>query len=244
MKKILLTLIVAAMLSAAPAFAGFLNGGFEDGNFDNWTKNGGTYNWGGSYTYLGDPGKSAIVTQGKDSYSGNKLDMVYGGTYSARVNNYDWDYHFSTISQTVTNWQDNSIYFAWASVIEDPGHSYAGHFSLVLRDITDGVDLYSKKFDYYSADGEVVGGWKSGISGWGYCDWQIVNLDTTAVVGHDLSLTLLASDCGAGGHGGYAYLDGFGAKPPVQGGDVPEPATMALFGLGLIGLAGVSRKRK
>ena len=238
-------MIIAAVLSAAPAFAGFINGGFEDGNFGNWTKDGGSYSGSGTYSYTGDPGKSAIVTQGKDYYSGNNLDMVYGGTYAARVNNYDWNFHFSTISQTVTNWQDEKIYFAWAAVLENPGHSYAGHFSLTLMDINTNTALYDIYFDYYSAGTTLpTGTWKDGISGWKYSDWQVVDLDTSAVKGHDLMLTLLASDCAAGGHGGYAYLDGFGAAPPIQGGEVPEPATMLLLGFSLFGLAGISRKFK
>src|SRR3989339_708271 len=134
MKKLLLAMIIAAVLSAAPAFAGFINGGFEDGNFGNWTKDGGSYSGSGTYSYTGDPGKSAIVTQGKD---------------------------------------------------------------------------------YYSAGTTLpTGTWKDGISGWKYSDWQVVDLDTSAVKGHDLMLTLLASDCAAGGHGGGSYLYGVWAAPP------------------------------
>jgi len=50
----------------------------------------------------------------------------------------------------------------------------------------------------------------------------VVNLSIGSAIGHDLTLTMLASDCGAGGHGGYAYLDGFGAAPPPPG-PVPDP---------------------
>ena len=104
--------------------ASFVNGGFEDGTFNGWTKDGGTYQ-SGTYYPSADPGKSAIVGTGVDPISG--LNTVYNGSYSARVNNFDNYYHYSTITQTVTNWTDPSIYFAYAAVIEDPGHDYAGN---------------------------------------------------------------------------------------------------------------------
>jgi len=63
-------------------------------------------------------------------------------------------------------------------------------------------------------------------------------------VGHDLTLSLLASDCPYGGHAGYVYLDGFAPtiQPPGPN-PTPEPATLALLGLGLAGL-GAARRRK
>lgn len=240
MKKLLY--VAALSLLVSPAWAdSFVNGGFESGDFTGWTQDGGRYNWGGSYSYTGDPGKSAVVSAGLDPYTGNNLNMVYSGNYSARVNNYDWNYHFSTISQTVNDWSDTSIYFAYAAVLEDPGHAYAGHMRVSLFDETTGNYLYDTYFDYYTADTVLGAAQWNTYGNWGYTNWQVVQLDTSAVQGHDLTLTLLASDCGAGGHGGYAYLDGFGAAPPPPG--VPEPTTMLLFGTGLAGLAAVGRRR-
>jgi hypothetical protein len=242
-----LVLVLMAVLLASPAFAAFNNGDFETGDFTGWTKNGGYWS-GGAHSYSGDPGKSAIVAPGLDYLTNNNLNMVYSGKYSARVNNFDWDYHFSTISQTVT-WNDPSIYFAWAAVLEEPsnphGSSNAPHFSITLHDDTANVNLYSTSFDVYNPAPGLT--WKKGLHGgpndsgsdWWYNDWYVVQLDTSGAIGHNLTLSLLASDCAWGGHGGYAYLDGFGEAPPPPG--VPEPSTFILVGAGLVGL-GFARK--
>lgn len=199
--------LVGLCLCSGPVLAdSFVNGGFESGDFTGWTLDGGKYQY-GSYSNNGDPGKSAVVSPGLDPKTNNNLNMVYGGSYSARVNNSDNGYHYSTISQTVTNWTDNEIYFAYAAVLQDPGHTYAGHMKVTLHDETTNADLYDVYFDYFTA-GSVLGDAEWTLyNGWGYTNWQVVDLDVSASIGHDLTLTLLASDCGYGGHGGYASLD-------------------------------------
>jgi hypothetical protein len=180
------------------------------------------------------------VTPGNDPNVGNLLNRVYSGNYSYRVEDTTYGGYASAITQTVTNWQNNNIFFAWAAVLEgahDTGN--AATFILRLHNDTDNIDIVTRQYNAASGGGGVDQRFlTSGI--WFYTPWQIEQLDTSAYIGDTLTLSLLAADCQPTGHAGYVYLDGFGAAPPPIG--TPEPATMLLLGLGLIGLAGF-RKR-
>jgi hypothetical protein len=48
-----------------------------------------------------------------------------------------------------------------------------------------------------------------------FSDWNIVHIDTSTLIGHTLSLTVMAYDCALGGHGGYAYIDAFQPDPII-----------------------------
>ncbi len=240
MRKIIVALFLVALM-ASPAFAaGFTNGGFEAGTFNGWILGG------------PNPGDSAIVTAGADPNSLGGLQMVIDGTYAARVGNQFGGYNSSSISQTVTDWQDVKIWFAWAAVLQEPTNNVSHNagempdYSVSLYDVTTSTSLYSQAYNITNIPGS---GWNTGatnsIAGsaglWHYSDWYAMNLDTSAVIGHDLRLTFTATDCSLGGHGGYMYVDQVGSTPPDIPG-VPEPATMLLLGLGLAGMATLRKK--
>jgi hypothetical protein len=264
MKKTALFLALSCMTTGSAFAAAFVNGGFEDGNIGSWNAGGGTStaarrngvsnanlvpsDWlpGGSH-YDASNSHSAIINTGAvDPVIGAALGTtVYTGNHSYRVEDTTNGGYASAISQTVANYTDANIFFAWKAVLENGGHadnSSAAMF-ITLRDDTDGIDVISRFYNAGNGGGGVDANFAQQGNHFYTPTWQIEQLAIDASLsGHDFTLTVLAADCQPTGHEGYVYLDGFGAViPPVT--TVPEPATLALLGLGLAGIS-VSRRRK
>lgn len=261
MKKTQLALAIGLMVSGSVYATGFTNGGFEDGNLNGWTQGGGNWSANGdvnppiyvAYTgatlptapqYNGGTANNTIMTGGIDPITG--ANRVYSDKNSVRVNDSTNNWSVSTISQSVLGYADNNIFFAWNAVLEaSHGLPDSDYFSLTLRDDTTNTDLVSRA---YSSAGSIGAG-TTGVTWTAFGNWfssgwvtEQVDLVAANAVGHNFTLSLLASDCPYGGHAGYVYLDGFGATIPIEG-SVPEPEILAMLAFGALGLATVRRRR-
>lgn len=159
--RILLVVLVTFCMSASADT--FVNGNFETGDLTGWTQGGGY--WGGGWpidpnSYL--PGganydatgaRLNIVTPGADPIVGAALNQVYSGNNSAKVNDQVNDNSVSVISQTVANYTDSHIFFAWAAVLEGSHDATdSDNFTLKLTDDTLGTTLYQVAYSSADAD--------------------------------------------------------------------------------------------
>ena len=271
MKKSLLTLCISTAV-ALPAFAGtgdFTDGGFESVDLVGWTHNSGVWSANGTETLNNaHQADSALITDktATDANTNGNLREVLSGNQSYRLNNAANGAHFSTLSQTVTDYAENNLYFGFAAVLENPFNPHTEaqtpKFSFTIQDVTTGITLYNVAFDSRNATSQGIT-WHTGLSTsngpstWMYSDWNVIHVDTSALLNHTFTLTVMAYDCALGGHGGYAYIDSFQPTEPVANAGVtvnkieantleqiPEPSSV---GLGLLGgalLLGYRRRRK
>lgn len=264
-KQFMFALAASSLLVSTAYADAFTNGGFEAGTFDGWNIASSarprtvfndtlTPQW--VFDNAGSVNRSQIISKGTvDAKVGTALgDTVYAGNYSARIEDTKTGGYASAIRQQVNGYDADSINFVWKAVLQsDHGPNDAATFILTLKDLTDNTDLVTRQYNAASTGAGVDNRFVKQGAYYYTPDWQIETIDLTDVdtfgkslVGHDFLLELVASDCEPTAHMGYVYLDGFGGVAGGSGDDtngkVPEPATLALFGLGLLGMISARRR--
>lgn len=172
----------------------------------------------------------------------------YYGSHMARLQDLVGNYHSTTISQSsVLSAADltETLYVRWGALLVEPSnlHDLGAQpaFDIVIQKNGSNIDAFHA--DALTKQG---GGWAD----YGYLDgtaWYKTGLYTYALsnfaAGDIINVMMTVIDCGWGGHGGAAFLDGIGTTPLPPVTATPEPSTMILMAIGAAGAAYLKRRR-
>ena len=211
------TALAALMVTAAavPAFAqAVVNSGFETGDTTGWTTEGGYWSSGWpvpASQYQGIPAHLISVMSAGTFDAVTGAPTVFAGNYSLRLNDQFGGNDISAISQTVTGYGGNKLYYAWNAVLE-PSHGATDSPSFLIKvtDLTTNTVVTNIAYSAFTAQNASI---FRTAGNFVTTDWKVENIDV--ISGHDYKMVFVAVDCLYGGHGGYVYVDGFGNAIPV-----------------------------
>jgi hypothetical protein len=228
-----LAIALVCLLATTPALAIFQNGGFEANAYTSWTLAGGTnpglagappFTDASVQITAGSPGPASIVGTGTTDTLAPTILLPRVGQFTAKLNDENGGALVTTLRQTDTVTAADidpvdglpHIRFAFAPVLDDPSHSPNDqpYFYVVVRNLADNSVL----FEQFAYSGQAGVQFLSGTGTWKYLEFQDVDATLPAnAVGQQVELTVIASDCSLGGHGGYVYVDGFGSAQVGSG---------------------------
>ena len=242
----LLAAASAVGLSTSAMAVGFVNGGFETGDFTGWTVQHGTYSGGVVSGLTTSTSTASVVGVGHvDPYS--PFDLPFNGNYMAQLNTYiapAGGRDVTRISQTATmDVGTTDLYINWGAVLEDPGHANSDEpfFSILVK--KNGSTVYTVVHDANDGGWASLGNGPDGVITY----YKSGQASVTGLTGGDsIYVELTVADCGLGGHAAWAYLDGIGntALPPPPGSNIPDGgSTLVLLGSALAGLVAFKRRK-
>lgn len=219
---------LAALLASAaamPALAqNVVNSGFETGDTTGWTTNGGYWSSGWPVPESQYQGPAHLISVmnagGVDAITG--APTVFEGNYALRLNDSGGGNDISALSQVVTNYNGNKLYYAWNAVVE-PSHGATDSPSFLIKvvDQTTNTVVTNIAYSAFTAASSPI---FRQTGNFVTTDWKVEDIDVIA--GHDYKMVFVAVDCIYGAHGGYVYVDGFGNAIPVPNANVTfNPAT-------------------
>ncbi len=152
-------------------------------------------------------------TGGIDGFGGFSVvaPAPLGGN-SLLMNNSDCNYLMEKASQTfLVGPTNNSFTFGYAVVLQSGGHppSAQAYFSVDVIDVATGQIIPCTQYNSSPPSSGSLNGWSVSTidNSVLFQNWQITTLDLSAVMGQSVTVEFTVSDCGAGGHFGYCYID-------------------------------------
>lgn len=224
LSKFALAACLSASIGAAHAEL-ITNGSFETGNFSGWTtvNNGGTGGCGSNVWVVNSTGVNGCTNNSKTQ------GVPTAGNFAA-FNTFDGDAVNYTLSQTIA--LPGSISAATLSFMDESIMAYSGALRSFRVDLFDATNT-TLLFNFYLEQP----GTNSNTP------WTTHSMDVTAdlLAYAGQNVTLRFSNIIPQAYSGPA---GFGLDNISLVAQVPEPTTLAMLGLGLLGLASVRRRKQ
>lgn len=252
MKRLNSCLAMLVFLWASPAFALFQNGGFETGDFSGWSFDYGIRPYGDTQTINWGQGNNGLSTVMDNSATmpGQTQDVnPYNGNYMARINDIFGNYHATKIWQQDTITQadiDNGakLYVNWGAALIEPVNSHPTGAQPYFGISVWAAGVLQTTFQADALDHDATwtnAGYQDGTLWYKADQWSY---DLSAFnAGDTVKVEMFVADCGWGGHGGYAFLDGIGTVQPPPPSNVPVPGALVLGGIGTALVGSIRRRR-
>jgi gliding motility-associated-like protein len=195
------------------------NIGFEEGNFEHWQCDTGTFDQAGVLHLSPSPPmamRHTLIDKNypypKDYYGGFPALCPNGSKYCMVLGNGDLDRgpQAQRISYTFTvpaGASPYSLIFNYAMVEAVRPHTkFSSAFTVSTFDITDSTYIKCSSYDFFVVPGQPK--WKPGADGSDYCDWSTAAIDLTGYAGKKVRLEF-TTHTGAGDETDYcfAYID-------------------------------------
>jgi autotransporter-associated beta strand protein len=214
-------LLASGLMASSAHAADFVNGDFSQPLTTGWSQGGGIFTTPLASPYIMDPSSytsgtstNLLITSSSANDPLVPVSMTYNGRNSVRVNDSTNNQSISTISQTVVGYSGSTVNLAWSAVLQSASHPAADTDGFTLKVFDNTTNTVVKLVSYNAVSAASL---FTTSGSYLYSGWRAESIAVTA--GDTITVSMLATDCDAGGHFGYVYLSSFGAAP--VGGSAP-----------------------